>query len=83
MLLSSLLFVPIIGIFLISGIISFDPNEKIPVTNNSASKYSDVQIKVNTYYKKIALLTSIVNLVISLVIYLLFDFTNNQFQFVQ
>jgi NADH-ubiquinone oxidoreductase chain 4 len=33
--------------------------------------------------KKIALITSIVNLFISLIIFILFDFSNNQFQFVQ
>jgi len=33
--------------------------------------------------KKIALITSIINLFISLVIFILFDFSNNQFQFVQ
>src|SRR6266699_4061206 len=35
------------------------------------------------YYKNIAFITSIVNLIISLIIYILFDFSNNQFQFVQ
>ena len=33
--------------------------------------------------KKIALLTSIFNLFISLIIFILFDFSSNQFQFVQ
>ena len=33
--------------------------------------------------KKIALVTSIINLFISLIIFILFDFSNNQFQFVQ
>jgi|SRR4051812_25241963 NADH:ubiquinone oxidoreductase subunit 4 (subunit M) len=33
--------------------------------------------------KKIALSTSIFNLFISLIIFILFDFSNNQFQFVQ
>jgi NADH-ubiquinone oxidoreductase chain 4 len=36
-----------------------------------------------TYSKVVALTTSIINLIISLVIYLLFDFSSNQFQFVQ
>jgi NADH:ubiquinone oxidoreductase subunit 4 (subunit M) len=35
------------------------------------------------YYKSIALITSIINLIISLIIYILFDFSSNQFQFVQ
>ena len=37
----------------------------------------------NVYYKRIALGASILNLIVSLVVYILFDFSNNQFQFVQ
>jgi len=33
--------------------------------------------------KKIALTTSIFNLIISLIVFIIFDFSNNQFQFVQ
>nr|ATI20199.1 NADH dehydrogenase subunit 4 [Juglanconis oblonga]ATI20361.1 NADH dehydrogenase subunit 4 [Juglanconis oblonga]ATI20446.1 NADH dehydrogenase subunit 4 [Juglanconis juglandina] len=36
----------------------------------------------NLYYKTIALGTSIINLIISLIIYISFDFSSNQFQFV-
>ena len=36
-----------------------------------------------TYYKNIALITSIINLIISLIVYILFDSNTNQFQFVQ
>jgi len=36
-----------------------------------------------TYIKSSALITSILNLSVSLVIFLLFDFSTNQFQFVQ
>jgi NADH-ubiquinone oxidoreductase chain 4 len=35
------------------------------------------------FYKKIALITSVLNLFLSLIIYILFDFSNNQFQFIQ
>ena len=66
MLLSSLLLVPLIGIFLISSTIS----------------YESATIKT-MYYKSIAFIASIVNLAISLIIYILFDFSSNQFQFVQ
>jgi NADH-ubiquinone oxidoreductase chain 4 len=59
----SLLFIPIIGIFLISGTISYDTK--------------------NVYSKIIAFGTSVSNLILSLVIYILFDFSSNQFQFVQ
>jgi hypothetical protein len=36
-----------------------------------------------SFYKKIAFITTILNLIVSLIIYLLFDFSNNQFQFIQ
>jgi len=66
MLLSSLLLVPILGIFSIFSTVSYESyNTKI------------------VYYKNIAFIASIINLAISLIIYLLFDFSNNQFQFVQ
>jgi NADH-ubiquinone oxidoreductase chain 4 len=79
MLLSSLLLVPIIGIFLISGTASY---ESYAVKNLSIDNIENTTINKN-YYKRIAFLTSIINLIISLVIYVLFDFSNNQFQFVQ
>src|ERR1700709_31882 len=66
MLLSSLLFIPILGIFLISSNMS----------------YEDTKSKIMSY-KITAFVTSIVNLVVSLVIFILFDFSSNQFQFVQ
>jgi NADH-ubiquinone oxidoreductase chain 4 len=66
MLLSSLLLIPVLGIFLISGTISYGST----VVNTS-------------YYKSIAFMASILNLIISLIVYFLFDFSNNQFQFVQ
>ena len=65
----SLLLIPIVGIFLISSTISY---------KNSTTD----SLKVS-YYKTIALITSIVNLIISLIIYMLFDFSSNQFQFVE
>nr|AMX22320.1 NADH dehydrogenase subunit 4 [Cryphonectria parasitica] len=37
----------------------------------------------NIYYKLVALGTSVINLIISLIIYISFDFSSNQFQFVQ
>ena len=64
----SLLIIPIIGIFIIS-------------TNISYNTYTyNISIK---QIKWIALITSIFNLVLSLVIFNIFDFSNNQFQFVQ
>jgi len=66
MILSSLLLISLVGIFLISSVISYDSNTKI-----------------NLYYKYIAFSSSIVNLIVSLIIYIMFNFNTNQFQFVQ
>jgi NADH-ubiquinone oxidoreductase chain 4 len=71
MLLSSLLLIPLVGIFLISSTISYE----------SGSGFA-AEIK-SIYCKNIALLVSVFNLIISLIIYILFDFSSNQFQFVQ
>ena len=67
MLLLSLLLIPILGIFVIS----------ISTFYDYLSNWKIKQIKV------IALTTSIINLFISLIIFILFDFSSNQFQFVQ
>ena len=66
MLLSLLLLIPILGIFIISTGISYEPY------------YLDIR-----RMKTIALSTSIINLFISIIVFILFDFSNNQFQFVQ
>ena len=72
MLLSSLLLIPILGIFLIYSTTSY---KKLALDNTTLHEN-------NTYYKRIALGTSIINLIISLIIYISFDFSSNQFQFV-
>jgi NADH-ubiquinone oxidoreductase chain 4 len=69
MLLSSLLLIPVLGIFLIASNMSYEDAEIMP------SKILS--------YKITALVTSLVNLVVSLIIFILFDFSSNQFQFVQ
>jgi NADH-ubiquinone oxidoreductase chain 4 len=72
MLLPILLLVPLLGIFFISA-------QSAPITH-----YDTIQSNgVDVYFKKIALSASIFNLIVSLVIYILFDFSSNQFQFVQ
>ena len=66
MLLTSLLLIPLIGVFTISSYNSYDlPNLNVK------------------RIKTIALTTSVINLFISLVIFILFDFSSNQFQLVQ
>jgi NADH-ubiquinone oxidoreductase chain 4 len=67
MLLISLLIIPLIGIFLISTVNYFSTD-----TNKS-----------NRLIKRIALFTSIINLFLSFIVFILFNFSNNQFQFVQ
>src|SRR5438477_443862 len=62
MLLSSLLLIPIIGIF----VILLNKDNEVSLTN----------------IKFIALSTSIFNIIVSLIIFILFDFSTNQFQFV-
>lgn len=66
MLLTSLLVIPLAGIFTISAYHSYDES-KIYITR----------------LKNFALLTSIVNLILSLVIFTIFDFSSRQYQFVQ
>lgn len=67
MLLISLLLIPLIGVFLVS-----------------TTNYFIVNInKSNTLIKKIGLSTSIINLLLSLIIFTLFNFSTNQFQYVQ
>ena len=63
MLLSSLLFIPMIGILAIF-----------------VNKDNGISLK---NVKLIALTASILNLLLSLIIFILFDFSTNQFQFVQ
>jgi NADH-ubiquinone oxidoreductase chain 4 len=67
MLLLSLLLIPLIGIFIISVSTFYD----------YLGKWKMKRIKY------IALTTSIINLFVSLIIFILFDFSSNQFQFVQ
>jgi NADH-ubiquinone oxidoreductase chain 4 len=92
-----LLIIPILGIFLISTTYSFYPKEEkrdihqsqkmslyfpaeddVLNIDNKKEYFFDV-----SYYKKIAFVTTILNVIISLIIYILFDFSNNQFQFIQ
>ena len=79
MLLSSLMFIPIITIFIL---ISFDSYKLDSFLINKPLSIELISNK-KIFYKKIALTSSIINLIISLLIFILFDFSNNQFQFVQ
>ena len=93
MILYILLVIPIIGIFLISSIRSYNTvvwEQFATYQNNgwldfkfSLPLFIKDEEKKLIFYKKIALVTSILNLFFSLIIYILFDFSNNQFQFIQ
>jgi hypothetical protein len=94
-----LLGVPIIGVFLISTIRFFSWNTLTAFTPGTTSceinkgiiyilepnlkDKIEQNIENNGLYKKIAFIASILNLIISLIVYILFDFSNNQFQFIQ
>lgn len=72
MFLPVLLFIPIIGIFIICTNVCYN------------SETSEAAVALNNQrIKRIGLGTSIVNLFVSLLIFVLFDFSANQFQFVQ
>lgn len=71
MLLILLLLIPLVGIFVISS----------SITHTSTSQ--DLSLAHVKRMKATALITSIVNLFVSLIVFILFDFSTNQFQFVQ
>jgi NADH:ubiquinone oxidoreductase subunit 4 (subunit M) len=74
MILLSLLLVPIIGVFVIlTGLFN-------GISSNFNTEYKQIEKK---RIKQTALTFSILNLLISLLLFLLFDFSSNQFQFVQ
>lgn len=78
MLLLSLLLIPVLGIYLIFSTTSYRSTSHIITYNDFVNEYTNN----NIYYKKIALVSSIINFIISLIIYISFDFSSNQFQFV-
>ena len=78
MLLLSLLLVPLLGIMLIS--IFYTSTNTI--NNSTLIQIYNLELCAKNA-KTIALTTSIINLLISLLIFMLFDFSFNQFQFVQ
>jgi len=73
----TLVLLPLIGIFLVSAdgfnLSGFTSNVKDDLVKSLKSKR----------IKTIGLTISVINLIVSLVIFMLFDFSSNQFQFVQ
>lgn len=70
MLLLSLLFIPLIGIFIIITNL-----QNLFVSFNSRAYLRSIKL--------VALSASVVNFIVSLIIFIFFDFSYNQFQFVQ
>ena len=66
MLITSLLLIPLIGVFLIY-----------------TTTFYNLSLEKIKYIKSTALIASIIDLIISLIVYILYDYSNNQFQFVQ
>ena len=90
MLLLTLLLVPLVGILIIltseqvrvSNVTVSTGNGEIALSESAHIENSAFALRTKQI-KQIALSASIVNLIISLVIFILFDFSSNQFQFVQ
>lgn len=74
MLLILLLLIPVTGIFLISTTM---------YSNDSNTNSALGSVALATRVKITGLATSIVNLFVSLIVFVLFNFSSNQFQFVQ
>jgi len=92
MLLSSLLIIPIIGVIIILTLTSYEyktSNETISLNNLSFPKQKPLASSFinkwssSAYLKAIALIASLINLTLSIIVFTFFDFNNHQFQFVQ
>ena len=84
MLLSALLLVPLTGVILLSSNIVYqDKDSTLASLGSEPQALSAQRGSEAKSYKITALVTSIFNLVLSLIIFILFDFSNNQYQFVQ
>ena len=84
MLLSALLLVPLTGVILLSSNIVYqDKDSTLASLGSEPQALSAQRGSEAKSYKITAFVTSILNLVISLVIFILFYLSSNQFQFVQ
>jgi NADH-ubiquinone oxidoreductase chain 4 len=90
MILLSLLLIPLFGTIFISLFSSNSTDSPIYASGNTSDKNNEnivSRLLTRTYSQKtakiISLSTSILNLLVSLIVFILFDFSFNQFQFVQ
>lgn len=73
MILTTLLFIPLLGILIINTVFTGTYNQNYIYYIDTTNK----KIKIT------GLISSVINLIISLIIFILFDFSSNQYQFVQ
>jgi len=59
------------------------PSENSILNDKKDSCFVAIDGAAVNFYKKIAFIATILNLIVSLIIYMTFDFSNNQFQFIQ
>ena len=87
MILLTLLLIPILGIFIIlTGLFNLSISGSKEGGNLETSEnlyFSQLSQLNRKRIKTIALAVSIVNLIVSLVLFIFFDYSSNQFQFVQ
>lgn len=88
MILLALLLIPLIGIFIIlaSGsevALAGVAYNKTELSSNIGYNQANLSLVNKKHIKVTALTVSIVNLFISLIMFIFFDFSSNQFQFVQ
>ena len=81
----TLLLIPLLGIFAISTTNIYTRESTINTLESTIISESTISTNYlrTLKVKNIALITSLINLFISLIIFILFDFSSNQFQFVQ
>ena len=86
MLLLNLLILPILGIFIISAYTSYSIPNVVPI-NKDIFKELNIDMSYNKKYtniiKIIGLSILLINMILSFIIFIGFDFSNNHFQFVQ
>ena len=81
MILLTLLLIPVLGIFIIlTGLLNVSP---ATTENILFSEDKTFTILNRKRIKTIALTVSIINLIVSLLLFIFFDYSSNQFQFVQ
>ena len=86
MMLLALLLIPLIGIFIVlSDLFSFSSYSLVASERASRNSLENERVEAlkSNKVKTTALTVSIINLIVSLVVFTLFDFSSNQFQFVQ